>query len=125
MNEENVTLETAEAEDKKGVRFANDFTPETKQRIRDEAAKRIDALLEKAEFSFNDLSQLSGVAHGSVKGRAKTLASAEAIVTAILNGERAAGGARKPSVDSIKSFLESLDPEARAKMLAELGITEA
>jgi len=123
MNEDEVTLETA-CEEKKGTRFANDFTPETKQRIREEAAKRIDALLEKPDFSFNDLSQLSGVAHGSVKGRAKTLCSAEQIVAAILNGERATGGSRKPSADSIKSFLASLNPDERAKMLAELGIKE-
>lgn len=115
----------AEATEPKGVRFTNDLDDELKARIKDEAAKRIEELLEKPEFSVNDLAQLSGVSHGSVKGRAKSLAGAAEIVTAILNGERATGIGRKPSKDSVKSLLDSMTPEEKQKFLADLGLAEA
>lgn len=115
--------ETETAEVKTGIRFANDFDDELKAKIKEAAAKRIDELLEADEFSINDIAQLAGVSHGSVKGRAKTLASAAEIVNAILSGTRAGGTKKAPSMDSIKSFVESLDPEAKAKFLSELGIT--
>lgn len=107
------------------VTFANDFGDELKARIKAEAAKRIDTLCEAAEFSMNDLAQLAGVSHGSVKGRAKTLTSATQIVEAILSGNRSNGGKKKASVESVKSFLDSLDADARAKFLAELGLAQA
>ena len=109
----------------KSVRFTNDLSEDLKARIKDEAAKRIEALVEKEDFSVNDLAQLAGVAHGSIKGRAKTLASAEAIITAVFDGTRASGGTRKPSTDSIKSFIDSLDADAKTKFLAELGLAQA
>ena len=106
-----------------GVRFANDLSDELKARIKEEAAKRVDELLELTEFSMGNIVQLAGVSHSSVKSRAKTLSSAADIITAILNGERANGGTKKaPSTESIKSFLDSLSAEDRAKFLAELGI---
>lgn len=120
MENEN-EIETTEV--KTGIRFANDFDDELKAKIKEAAAKRIDELLEADEFSINDIAQLAGVSHGSVKGRAKTLASAAEIVNAILSGTRAGGTKKAPSMDSIKSFVESLDPEAKAKFLSELGIT--
>lgn len=108
------------------VTFANDFSDELKARIKDEAAKRIDTLCEASEFSMNDLAQLAGVSHGSVKGRAKTMTSAAQIVEAILSGSRSNGGKKKKaSVESVKSFLDSLDADARAKFLAELGLAQA
>jgi 4-diphosphocytidyl-2C-methyl-D-erythritol kinase len=120
MENEN-EIETTEV--KTGIRFTNDFDDELKAKIKEAAAKRIDELLEADEFSINDIAQLAGVSHGSVKGRAKTLASAAEIVNAILSGTRAGGTKKAPSMDSIKSFVESLDPEAKSKFLAELGIT--
>ena len=108
----------------RGVRFANDLTAEVKARIKDEANKRIEALIEKEEFSINDIAQIAGVSHGSIKGRAKSLASAEAIIVAVLDGTRATGGVRKPNTDSIKSFIDSLDADAKAKFLAELGLAQ-
>lgn len=123
--EDEAKLDVAEAEAKTGVRFANDLSDELKQKIRDAAAKRIDELLEAPEFSINDIAQLSGVSHGSVKGRAKTLASAADIVEAILSGTRAGGGKKAPSVEAVKSFIDSLDPDAKAKFMAELGLAEA
>lgn len=121
MNENEIP--ETETEVKTGIRFANDFDDELKAKIKEAAAKRIDELLEADEFSINDIAQLAGVSHGSVKGRAKTLASAAEIVNAILSGTRAGGTKKAPSMDSIKSFVESLDPDAKAKFLAELGIT--
>lgn len=109
----------------KGVRFANDLSEELKARIKNEAIKRVEALIEQEDFSVNDIAKLAGVAHGSIKGRAKTLTSAEAIITAVLDGTRTATGTRKQSTASIKSFLDSLDAEDRAKFLAELGLTQA
>lgn len=125
MDEENKLVDVAEGEAKTGVRFANDLSDELKQKIRDAAAQRIDELLKAPEFSINDIAQLSGVSHGSVKGRAKTLASAADIVEAILSGARAGGGKKAPSVEAVKSFIDSLDPDAKAKFMAELGLTEA
>lgn len=107
------------------VTFANDFSDELKARIEDEAAKRIDTLCEASEFSMNDLAQLTGVSHGSIKGRAKTMTSAAQIVEAILNGSRSNGGKKKTSVESVKSFIDSLDADARAKFLADLGLAQA
>lgn len=126
MNETTIPEVEAAEETVTGIRFANDLSDEVKARIKEEAAKRVEALVEKDEFSINDIAQLAGVSHGSVKGRAKKLASASDIVTAILDGTRAsASGPRKPSVESIKSFLDSLDEEAKAKFMAELGLTNA
>ncbi|MBS7358960.1 MAG: hypothetical protein KIG84_10110 [Bacteroidales bacterium] len=106
------------------VTFANDFSDELKARIKDEATKRIDTLCEANEFSMNDLAQLTGVSHGSIKGRAHTMTSATQIVEAILSGSRSNGGKRKASVESVKSFIDSLDADARAKFLAELGLAQ-
>ena len=107
------------------VTFANDFSDELKARIKDEAAKRIGTLCEASEFSINDLSRLTGVSHGSIDGRAKTMTSAAQIVEAILSGSRSNSGKKKASVESVKSFLDSLDADARAKFLAELGLAQA
>lgn len=107
------------------LKLANDFSDELKARIKDEAAKRIETLCENAEFSMNDLAQLAGVSHCSVKGRAKTMTSAAQIVEAILSGSRSNGSKKKASVESVKSFLDSLDADARAKFLAELGLAQA
>jgi hypothetical protein len=106
------------------IRFQNDLPEELKERIKAEAAKRIEELVAKDEFSINDIAQLAGVSHGSIKGRAKSLASAADIVTAVLDGARS-GGTRKPSVDSVKSLLDSMTPEEKQKFLAELGVVEA
>lgn len=54
------------------IRFQNDLSEELKDRIKAEAAKRIDELVVKDEFSINDIAQLAGVSHGSIKGRAKS-----------------------------------------------------
>ncbi len=119
MNEE------IETEVKTGLRFANDLSDELKDRIKTEAAKRVEELVDKEEFTVNDLAQLAGVAHGSIKGRAKTLASAADIVTAVLDGVRASGSGRKPSTESVKSLLDSMSPEQKAAFLAQLGLAEA
>lgn len=114
-----------EVEVKSGVRFQNDLTDELKARIKDEAAERFEELVEQDDFSINDIAQLAGVSHGSIKGRAKTLASAADIVTAVLDGVRATGGYRKPSTESVKSLLDSMTPEQKAAFLAQLGLAEA
>lgn len=113
------------SEEKNTISFANDLSDELKNRIKEEAAKRIDTLVEAAEFSMNDLAQLAGVSHGSVKGRAKTMASAAQIIEAILNGSRVGGKRKQASVESVKSFIDSLDPEKKAAFLAELGLAQA
>lgn len=102
------------------LKFANDFSDEVKARIKEEAYKRIDTLVEADELSANELGFLAGVSHGSIKSRAKTMISAQEIVVAILDGVRATGGTRKPSADSVKSFLGSLSAEERAAFLAQL-----
>lgn len=112
------------SEEKTSVSFANDFSDELKNRIKTEAIKRIEALVDATEFSMNDLAQLAGVSHGSVKGRAKTMTSAAQIIEAILNGSRN-GKKKQASVESVKSFIDSLDPEKKAAFLAELGLTQA
>ena len=96
-----------EEETKTGIRFANDFNDELKDRIKAEAAKRIEELLEQTDFSMNDLSQLAGVSHGSVKGRAKTLASASDIVTAVLDGVRATVFLRRDFQQCDRQFIVS------------------
>lgn len=118
-------MENENEETQSGVRFANDLSDELKTRIKDEAAKRIEELIEQPDFSVNDLAKLAGVAHGSIKGRAKTLASAADIVTAVLDGVRATGGSRKPSTESVKSLLDSMTPEQKSAFLAQLGLAEA
>lgn len=119
---ENVEIHAADEEtaERVTVKFANDFSDEVKARIKDEAYKRIDALVEAEELSANELGFLAGVSHGSIKSRAKTMVSAQEIVLAILDGMRASSGTRKPSADSVKSFLASLSEEERAQFLAQL-----
>ena len=112
--------EEIETTESTAVLFTNDLSNELKERVKAEAAKRIEELLDKPELSRNDLSQLSGVSHGSIKGRAKTLASAADIITAVLDGVRASG-TRKPSVESVKSFLDSLTPEEKQAFLAQIS----
>jgi hypothetical protein len=114
-----------EEEVRTSVRFTNDLNDDLKARIKEEAAKRIAELVDKDEFSVNDLAQLAGVAHGSIKGRAKTLASAADIIQAVLDGTRAGGTGRKPSTESVKSLLDSMTPEQKQKFLAELGLAQA
>ncbi|WP_407448675.1 hypothetical protein [Fibrobacter sp.] len=100
--------------------FTNDIDDALKERIRETAAKRIEELLEKPVLTRGDLVHLAGVAHGSIKSRAEKFSSAAELITAVLDGVRASG-TRQPSVESVKSFLDSLSPEDKAKFLAQIG----
>ena len=101
-------------------KFTNDINDELKDRIRQEAAKRIDEILDKPVLTRGDLVHLTGVSNGSVKNRAKKIESAAELIVAVLDGVRATG-TRQPSVESVKSFLDSLSPEDKAKFLAQIA----
>ena len=117
MAEEIEVTETTAAEIQQ---FTNDISDELKARIREEAAKRIDEILDKPALTRGDLVHLAGVSHGSIKSRAEKFSSASELITAVLDGVRATG-TRQPSVESVKSFLDSLSPEDKAKFLAQIG----
>lgn len=99
--------------------FTNDIDESLKARIKDEAAKRIAEILDKPTLTRGDLVHLAGVSNGSIKSRAESIGSAAGIITAIFDGVRATG-TRKPSVESVKSFLDSLTPEEKQKFLAQI-----
>ena len=100
--------------------FDNNLSDGLKGRIRDAAAKRIEALLTKDKLSCNDIAALAGVFLGAVKARPKQIADVAGIVDAIFSGARSASG-KKPSTESIKTFLASMNPEERDRFLAELN----
>ena len=114
MADENLEKATVEAQV-----FTNDIDESLKERIKDEAAKRIAEILDKPTLTRGDLVHLAGVSNGSIKSRAESIGSAAGIITAIFDGVRATG-ARKPSVESVKSFLDSLTPEEKQKFLAQI-----
>lgn len=103
------------------LRLKNDLSEELKNRIRQEVSKRLDTLFQQEDFSVNDISQLSGVAHGSVRSRAKTMSSVSEIVTAIFDGTRK-NPSGKPTVQSVKSLIESMTTEQRSQFLREIGL---
>ena len=100
--------------------FANNLNDGMKDRIRDAAAKRIEALLAKGDLTCNDIAALVGVSHGSVKARSEKIADVAGMVDAILSGARSASK-KKPTQESVKTFLSSMSPEEREKFLAELN----
>lgn len=114
MADENLEKATVEAQV-----FTNDIDESLKERIKDEAAKRIAEILDKPTLTRGDLVHLAGVSNGSIKSRAESIGSAAGIITAIFDGVRATG-TRKPSVESVKSFLDSLTPEEKQKFLAQI-----
>ena len=114
MADENIEKATVEAQV-----FTNDIDESLKERIKDEAAKRIAEILDKPTLTRGDLVHLAGVSNGSIKSRAESIGSAAGIITAIFDGVRATG-TRKPSVESVKSFLDSLTPEEKQKFLAQI-----
>lgn len=114
MADENLEKATVEAQV-----FTNDIDESLKERIKDEAAKRIAEILDKPTLTRGDLVHLAGVSNGSIKSRAESIGSAAGIITAIFDGVRATG-TRKPSIESVKSFLDSLTPEEKQKFLAQI-----
>lgn len=114
MADENLEKTTVEAQV-----FTNDIEESLKARIKDEAAKRIAEILDKPTLTRGDLVHLAGVSNGSIKSRAESIGSAAGIITAIFDGVRATG-TRKPSIESVKSFLDSLTPEEKQKFLAQI-----
>lgn len=114
MADENLEKATVEAQV-----FTNDIDESLKDRIKDEAAKRIAEILDKPTLTRGDLVHLAGVSNGSIKSRAESIGSAAGIITAIFDGVRATG-TRKPTVESVKSFLDSLTPEEKQKFLAQI-----
>ena len=114
MADENLEKVTVEAQV-----FTNDIDESLKERIEAEAAKRIAEILDKPTLTRGDLVHLAGVSNGSIKSRAESIGSAAGIITAIFDGVRATG-TRKPSVESVKSFLDSLTPEEKQKFLAQI-----
>ena len=99
--------------------FTNDLDDALKERIKEEAAKRIAEILDKPTLTRGDLVHLAGVSNGSIKSRAQSIGSAAGIITAIFDGVRASG-TRQPSVESVKSFLDSLSPDEKQKFLAQI-----
>lgn len=100
--------------------FDNNLDDGLKDRIRTANANRVEEILDKAQLSSGDIATLAGVSYGSVKARAKSIADAAGIVDAILSGARTSTK-KAPSVESVKSFLDSLSPEEKEKFLAELN----
>lgn len=100
--------------------FANNLNDGLKAKLRDAATKRIETLLAKADLTCNDIAALVGVSHGSIKARSEKIADVAGIVDAVLSGARSSTK-KKPSEESVKTFLSSMSPEEREKFLAELN----
>lgn len=118
-NENEITAEQAVKNEVEVQTFTNDIDDELKERIRKEAAARVDEILAKPTLTRGDLVHLAGVSHGSIKSRAQKIGSAAEIVKAVLDGVRAEA-TRTPSVESVKSFLDSLSPEEKQKFLDQI-----
>lgn len=99
--------------------FTNDLDDELKNRILEEADTRLKELMAKPVLTKGDLVQLAGVSHGSIKSRAEKLSSAAEIIKAVFDGVRASG-TRVPTVESVKSFLDSLGEEEKKAFLAQI-----
>lgn len=99
--------------------FTNDLDDELKNRILEEADTRLKELMAKPVLTKGDLVQLAGVSHGSIKSRAEKLSSAAEIIKAVFDGVRASG-TRVPTVESVKSFLDSLSEEEKKAFLAQI-----
>lgn len=99
--------------------FTNDLDDELKNRILEEADTRLKELMAKPVLTKGDLVQLAGVSHGSIKSRAEKLSSAAEIIKAVFDGVRASG-TRVPTVESVKSFLDSLSEEEKQAFLAQI-----
>lgn len=99
--------------------FTNDLDAELKNRILEEADTRLKELMAKPVLTKGDLVQLAGVSHGSIKSRAEKLSSAAEIIKAVFDGVRASG-TRVPTVESVKSFLDSLSEEEKKAFLAQI-----
>lgn len=99
--------------------FTNDLDDELKNRILEEGETRLKELMAKPVFTKGDLVQLAGVSHGSIKSRAEKLSSAAEIIKAVFDGVRASG-TRAPTVESVKSFLDSLSEEEKKAFLAQI-----
>lgn len=100
--------------------FTNDLDDELKARILEEADSRLKELMAKPVLTKGDLVQLAGVSHGSIKSRAEKLSSAAEIIKAVFDGVRASG-TRVPTVESVKSFLDSLSEEEKKAFLAQIS----
>lgn len=118
-NENEITAEQAVKNEVEVQTFTNDIDEELKERIRNEAAARVNEILAKPTLTRGDLVHLAGVSHGSIKSRAQKIGSAAEIVKAVLDGVRAEA-TRTPSVESVKSFLDSLSPEDKQKFLDQI-----
>lgn len=99
--------------------FTNDLDDALKARILEEADARLKELMAKPVLTKGDLVQLAGVSHGSIKSRAEKLTSAAEIITAVFDGVRASG-TRVPTVESVKSFLDSLSEDEKKAFLAQI-----
>lgn len=117
--ENEITAEQAVKNEVEVQTFTNDIDEELKERIRKEAADRVNEILAKPTLTRGDLVHLAGVSHGSIKSRAQKIGSAAEIVKAVLDGVRAEA-TRTPSVESVKSFLDSLSPEDKQKFLDQI-----
>lgn len=100
--------------------FENNLDGALKQRIIAAAAKRIEDLVNKAQFTINDIGTLVGASHGAVKARADKIADAAGIIDAVLSGVRSSSK-KTINPESVKSFIDSMSPEEREKFLAELN----
>lgn len=99
--------------------FTNDLDDELKNRILEEADTRLKELMAKPVLTKGDLVQLAGVSHGSIRSRAEKFSSAAEIIKAVFDGVRASG-TRVPTVESVKSFLDSLNEEEKRAFLAQI-----
>jgi len=108
------------AAESKVKEFANDLTTDTKNLVLAHVTEEVAALLEEPQLTINDLAHLAFVTHGSIKSRSKNAESANAILTSIINKERATrpGKAKIKDFTSAKSFLASL-PAAEYEALME------
>jgi len=122
LTDEQIAAKTAEQEAANPVnnapQYVNDLSDADKATIRKYVNENIEEIMSEAKLSTNNLCHLAQVSHGSIKSRGKSTQSAREIILGVINGTRAERKAM--SVDSVTSFLSSLPPEEKEKILQQL-----
>lgn len=99
--------------------YTNDLSDADKETIVKYVNDNVKDILAQPALSTNNLCHIAQVSHGSIKSRGKLTSSAREIVMGVINGTRAT---RTPALNttSVKSFIDSLPPEEKERMLKEL-----
>lgn len=100
------------------VMLDNDLTEDDQINILNYITNSVQEMFTLKKFSINDISKLSLVSQSSIQSRVRHSDSPRKIISDIMNNIRAPRVALNKT--NVKSFIETLDDEAKEKLLDEL-----